>query len=143
VAKSTLYRQSRFVTSVLSQDSTSFTDIITQPQKLDVLIKFIGAVTTAYINFEMIPVNEVHTFVTIYESLNDAISIESFTYHGKSLTIVGTATDRSDYFKFENALRDQAYFDSVSAHQYITTDDTIRFEIECGAAESRAVFAFN
>lgn len=141
VSNSKFFRQSKFVTTLLSSDSTSLTTIVTNPKTLDAFTKFLGAVTTAYINFEMIPVNEANTFIAVFESLNEAIEIESFTYHGKSLTITGTATGRTEYFRFYRALEATEHFASVNGHQYITVDDNVRFEIECAAEEAFSAFS--
>ncbi|MDL2234205.1 hypothetical protein LJC63_11600 [Ruminococcaceae bacterium OttesenSCG-928-L11] len=130
-AESTLLMQSRFARTVLAQDSMNPIRMVTEPQKLNVLLKFIGAVTTAYINFEMIPVNEAQTFVVLFESAGDDIAIESFAYHGKKLLVTGTAPTAEACERFRDALEDKRYFSSVALHQYTTTDDEIRFEMEC------------
>jgi Tfp pilus assembly protein PilN len=132
VVASTFFRQSRFVSAVLSQDSTSLTGILSDPQKLDASAKFLGAVTTAYLNFEMIPVNEARTFTAIFESLDSDIAIDNFTYQGKTLIIAGEAPDEKTLEAFRQDLEDQAYFTAVSLHQYTTVEDRIRFEMACG-----------
>jgi Tfp pilus assembly protein PilN len=132
VLGSAFFRQSRFVSAVLSQDSTSLTSILSDPQKLDASAKFLGAVTTAYINFEMIPVNEARTFTVIFESLDSAITIESFAYQGKTLIIAGEAPDEKTLEDFRQDLEDKAYFTAVTLHQYTTVEDRIRFEMTCG-----------
>jgi Tfp pilus assembly protein PilN len=132
VEASTFFRQSRFVSAVLSQDSTSLTGILSDPQKLDASAKFLGAVTTAYLNFEMIPVNEARTFTVIFESLDSDIAIESFAYQGKTLIIAGEAPDEKTLEAFRQDLEDQAYFTAVGLHQYTTVEDRIRFEMACG-----------
>jgi Tfp pilus assembly protein PilN len=132
VVESTFFRRSRFVSAVLSQDSTSLTGILSDPQKLDASAKFLGAVTTAYINFEMIPVNEARTFTVIFESLPGDIAVDSFTYQGKTLLIAGEAPDEKILEDFRQDLTEQAYFTAVSLHQYTTVEDRIRFEMACG-----------
>lgn len=142
VLNSTLFRQSRFATTILSEDSMSLVSIMEDPGKVDVFFKFIGAVTTAYINFEMIPVNEAKTFVVIFESLDNSISIESFVYHGKKLFVTGIAPSQSTCDAFRDELEKRRYFESVSIHQYTTVDDNIRFELVCTAPESRSYLDF-
>lgn len=132
VLGSTLFLQSRFVTTILSQDSISLAGVLTEPNKLDAGVKFLGAVTTAYINFEMIPVNEAKTFTVIFECLGDDITIESFHYQGKTLAISGEAPDTDSYEAFREALKEKDYFQSIRAHEYITVEDRVRFDLECG-----------
>jgi hypothetical protein len=131
VAGSAFFRRSRFVTTVLSQDSMSLTGILSDPQKLSASVKFLGAVTAAYINFEMIPVNEARTFTVIFESLDSAVIIENFVYQGKTLIIAGETPDTQTLEDFRQDLTDQAYFTAVSLHQYTTVEDRIRFEMAC------------
>jgi len=131
IENSKIYMQSRFLSNVFSKDSGGLFATVTNPKRLDTTAKFIGAVTAAYIDFEMIPVNEASTFLAVIESINDSIDVEHFSYSGKNLTITGYAANRKDYFEFFDMLNSSEHFSLVTGQQYVTHNDVIRFEIEC------------
>ena len=131
VASSSLFLQSKLVGSVFSQESVGFADMLNRRENVRMLFKFAGAVTAAYINFELIPVHEADTFAAVFEGINDDVTVDKFEYQRKNLIIDGTALTREGYGQFVEALRDEGYFTSVSADEYITTEDTIRFRMIC------------
>lgn len=131
VENSSLYRQGRFVGSVLSQESVGAGEILGNTKSIRMTVKFAAAVTSAYINFELIPVNEASTFVVIFESVNDGINVELFEYRRKNLVIDGYADTQEAFEAFLGNLRHRDYFDSVSGDSYLTTEDTVRFRIVC------------
>ncbi len=133
VAKTRFYQQSRFFTGLFRQDSVGVTEMFSQGKNMDLLLKFAGAVTTAYINFELIPVNEAKTFTAIFESVNDRITIQQFTYQRKDLSILGNAQDKEAYALFLEKLKQTEHFSSVSGHTYIALDDSIQFQILCAS----------
>ena len=85
VRQSTFYRQSRIVSSIVSLDSVGVMDIVSDRRNIDLLSKFAGAVASAYINFELIPIHEASTFAAVYESINSDVSIDSFSYRRRNL----------------------------------------------------------
>lgn len=134
VSNSAFFQKSRFVRMILATDSVGISGLVANTAHVDVLIKFLGAVTTAYINFERIPVNEASTFAAIFESLTEVdgtIGIESFSYQGRAIIITGTADTEQACEAFLAGLSEQKHFSAVSGHKYTTTEDNIRFEIEC------------
>lgn len=131
VESSTVYRQSLIIGSVFSQKSVGVGDVLKNSKNMEMLFKFAGAVTGAYINFELIPIYEADTFVAVFESANDNITVDAFTYHRKNLVIDGTAETGADYEAFAGALRDQGHFESVSGDHYTATDNTVKFKIVC------------
>jgi len=131
ILDSRLIMQSRYARILLSQDdSYGITDMITNPKRYDAFLKFIGAVTAAYVNFEMIPLNEAKTFAVIFESMGGDIAIEDFEYQNNMLTITGTAPDVEAAGIFRDALRERGYFASVFMRRY-EAEDGAGFEIEC------------
>lgn len=139
---SQVYSQSRLISMIFSQDEVNLTDLVADRQNIDMLVKFVGAATSAYINFELIPVNEASTFVAVFESATGLVQIDHFEYHRKNLTIAGTADTRESYGTFLTGLRNTEHFESVSGHYYVATDDTIRFEVECTARYNGAYLDF-
>ncbi|MCL2056890.1 MAG: PilN domain-containing protein [Oscillospiraceae bacterium] len=126
-----LFRQGRFAAAVFSQQSMSLAGVAAEPEKLDAALKFLGAVTAAYINFEMIPVGEARTFAAVFQSLESGIAVEQFSYKGKTLEITGISPDNATSERFRRNLERQGYLLSVSYHAYVTVDDDVRFSIEC------------
>ena len=133
VKSSSVYRQSRIVRLLLSQDSVSMRGLFSQRRNIAALLKFTGALTNATINFEMIPVGEASTFMAVLESLRDGIHIESFAYNRRNLTIYGGAKTPESYRAFLGALRETDYFHHVSERSCNVGQAAIRFELECMA----------
>jgi len=129
VENSELYRQSRIVRLVVSQDTVGLADILRDRGNVQMLLKFAGAVTSAYINFELIPLHEADTFAALFQSLDPQITVSAFSYQGRSLTVDGAADTERGYERFVENLRQQGYFASVSGDYYIATDDTVQFRI--------------
>ncbi len=137
VLESDFYRTSKIIRllTVDSDQSPGMLGMLTDSRNRDVLLKFTEAVANAYVNFELIPVNEAETFSAVYESLGSLVKIEEFRYHRRNLVIVGTAPDEAYYQEFLRRLRSKERFEAVTGHSYLTTDNVIRFEIECVPAQ--------
>ena len=137
ITGSALYRQSKVIGSIFSDNNESFgvSDILWDAGSRAMLLKFAGALADAYVSFELIPVNEAATFAAVYESTVPAVEIDGFSYRRKDLIITGAASDESAYFEFVRRLRAKNHFDSVSGHYYITTGNLIRFELQCLAGD--------
>lgn len=131
VRSSNLYSKSRLISMIFSQEQINITDIAGNKRNVDLLLKFVGALTGAYIDFEMIPVNEIGTFAAVFESLPAGIEVEKFEYHRKNLTIAGTAANEDEYQSFLDSLRVTGYFEGVTSHYYLATSGRIQFELEC------------
>lgn len=142
IVSSPVYRQSRVISMLVQQDSLSLDGLLKDRRNIDTVVKFAGALTTAYINFEFIPVNEAGAFVAVFESLSDGVEIEKFEYRGTALAIVGTADSEEEYNVFLESLRDRGYFVSVTGSAYESTQDTTRFEIVCEATAVQTYLAF-
>lgn len=131
VRSSGIYNKSRLMSIILSQEEISFSDMAGSRRNANMMVKFVGALTSAYIDFEMIPVNEFDTFTAVFESMGSEIAIDRFAYQRKNLIIYGQADTQEAYQAFLSDLRETDQFDGVSGHDYLTTADTIRFEIAC------------
>lgn len=129
VVSSSIYRQSRVVSMLVQQESFDIPGMLEDTRNIELVIKFAGALTTAYINFELIPVGEEATFVAVFESLNDNVDIEGFEYRRKDLSITGTAVTKADYESFLQTLRERNRFTSVEGSCYDSTKGGVRFEI--------------
>lgn len=129
--QSDLYGKSRMISMIVAQEQINITDMAGNKRNLDMMSKFIGALTSAYINFEMIPVGEAGTFAVVFETLPAGVTIENFEYHRKNLRIAGVAAAQQDYDSFLEGLREKEYFEGVSGHYYLTTENTIRFTLDC------------
>ncbi|MGI6403792.1 MAG: hypothetical protein ACOX0K_06200 [Oscillospiraceae bacterium] len=137
VLESNFYRKSQII-RLLTQDpqqSPGMVGMLTDSRNRAVLMKFAGAVANGYVNFELIPVNEAETFSAVYQSLGPVVEVEEFIYHRRNLVIVGTAPDEAYYRELLRRLRSKEHFEAVTGHYYLTTDDIIRFEIECVPAQ--------
>lgn len=135
------YNKSRIISMIVSQDSVGIADIAGDKRNVDMMLKFVGALTSAYINFELIPVKEAGTFAAVFESAQGegGVEIEKFEYHRKNLTITGVSPEVEAYEEFLANLQETEYFESVTGHYYTTTDDRIRFELEC-ASQTASVY---
>lgn len=129
VINSSIYRQSRVVSMLVQQESIDIPGMLEDTRGIELVIKFAGALTTAYINFEMIPVGEESTFVAVFESMNDKVDIESFEYRRKDLSITGTAATKADFESFLETLSERKHFVSVEGGCYDSTDGGVKFEI--------------
>jgi hypothetical protein len=127
--KSELYSQSRFLSTLLSEDAVELRDFATDRENLSTLVKFVGAVTEAYIDFELIPVGEADAFAAVFESRPRAVRIVRFEYRGKDLSIFGTAPDEAQYGEFVARLTDTGSFASVSGSFTDSADGAVSFEI--------------
>jgi Tfp pilus assembly protein PilN len=132
IIETRLVRQGRYAAVLLAEDSLTLTGVVSDPKKLDATLKFLGAVTAAYINFELIPVNEARTFTVIFEALDDAITVDRFVYRGKTLIITGHAPDAKTGEAFRRRLEAQDYLVTVDYHAYTTVSDNVRFQVTCG-----------
>lgn len=141
LTESPIYRQSQIISSIFSgvdslgEENPGWSTLLTDDNGRDVLLKFAGALANAYVSFELIPINEAETFAAIYQSLDDSIGIDEFSYHRKNLSITGSAADEAAYEGFISRLEETAHFEQVSGHSYTATDDSVKFEIECIAPE--------
>lgn len=140
--ESPLYRQSRIVSMLVQQESFDLSGMLEDTRGIELVVKFAGALATAYINFELIPVGEAATFVSIFESLNDNVEIDGFEYRRKDLYITGTAATKSDYESFLQSLRARGDFASIEGGGYDSTDGNIKFEIICISAVTEAYLNF-
>lgn len=133
VQQSSLYRQSKIIRSIISdsEQSPGMMGMLTDAKSRGVLLKFAEAMADGYVNFELIPVNEAETFAAVYESMGSMVEIEEFFYHRRNLVVVGTTSDEAYYREFLRRLRGREHFEAVAGHYYLTTDDAIRFEVEC------------
>ena len=129
--KSRLYLQSRMLGVIAKQDQVKVVSLLTDAEKRGALTKFIGALTSAYINFELIPYNEGQTFAAVFQSLEDGVHVEQFEYKRRDFLIRGWALTPEAYDAFAFKLSQSAGFSSVTGHKYLAVDDTIRFEIWC------------
>jgi len=134
VQNSAIYRQSQIIGSVFSQQDVGFTDIVTNPTGRGLLLKFAEALANAYVNFELIPYNEVRTFTVVYQSLAPAVEIENFAYQRRDLIITGSAVHENGYLEFLHSLRSQGHFGQVTGSFHTTAESYVRFEIKCAAA---------
>ena len=131
VQESALYRQSKIIGSVFSEQDVGIIDIALSPRARRLLLKFAGALADAYVNFELIPYDEIRTFTVVYESLGPAIEVEGFAYSRKDLIITGVAPDESSYHEFVERLRSRDHFEKVTGSFNIAADGGVRFEIKC------------
>ena len=131
IRSSGVYNKSRLMSRILSQEEISFSDMLGDRHNVGMMLKFVGALTSAYIDFELIPVHELDTFTAVMGSVNDGIAIDRFAYHRKNLTIYGQAADREQMRQFLSALQETDQFKSIAQHAYETTADTMRFEMVC------------
>jgi len=136
VEHSRIYMQSQLLRSIAGEDGVSMLSIITSPEKRDVTLRFIAAITTAYISFELIPYNEAQTFTAIFASLNEGIHIELFEYRRHDLVIRGHANSIQNYYSFIKNLADNGHFTSVTGYVLSEESDTVVFEIWCIAAQA-------
>ena len=58
IVESSVYRQSKVVSMLVQQESIGITGLLEDTHGIEMLLKFAGALTSAYINFELIPLNE-------------------------------------------------------------------------------------
>ncbi|WRS26529.1 hypothetical protein U6B65_09245 [Oscillospiraceae bacterium MB08-C2-2] len=131
IKKSSFYQQSRLLQLIVAQDGISLAGLMEDGQSVDTALKFARAVTDAYVTFEFIPMHEAKTFVQIFESLSEDIEISQFRYHGRDLTITGTAPSLQSYVDFISRLEGRGYFSQVIGTNYINQQDRVRFEILC------------
>lgn len=131
IRSSELYSKSRLISMIVTQGQVGIADVAGNKRNVDMMLKFVGALTSAYIDFELIPVGEVGTFAAVFESAPPEILIDKFEYHRKNLTITGSAPDQESYETFLHDLRETRRFEGVTGHYYLDTDDRIRFELEC------------
>ena len=136
VEQSRLYQQSRLLASLTGRDGVSMLSIITESEKRDVTAKFIGALMSAYINFELIPYNEIQTFAAVFESLGEGIRISNFEYRRHDLLIHGIADTRQNYEDFTRRLTDTGHFASISGHTRPIESGGFAFEIWCVAVQN-------
>lgn len=138
--ESRIYRQSMIIGSIYNETGSDslpgWSGLLTDPRSRNALIKFAGAVASAYVTFELIPVNEAETFAVIYESMPTDMEIGGFAYHRRDLTITGTAAGLPVYLEFLDKLREREYFLNVTGSYIETTGNAVRFEIGCFANDS-------
>lgn len=130
VKSSALYRQSRVLSMLIRQEPAGIAGVLKDTRNIDMAVKFAGALTTAYINFELIPLGEAATFAAVFESIPEGVDIESFEYRRKDLYITVSAGD-ADYLAFISGLRDQEHFSSVTGKRLVSGDGKAMYEIVC------------
>lgn len=140
---SQVYQQSRIVSMLVQQDTLDISDMLSDTRGVGMIVKFAGALTSAYINFELIPVNEAPTFMAVFESMPDDVSVSGFDYRRKDLIITGSAKTAAGYESFIKALRERDHFASVSGSGYDATDGSVRFEIVCASNSPDAYLDFS
>ena len=131
VEHSRIYMQSQMIRSIAGEDGVSMFSIVTSPEKRDVTLRFVAAITNAYINFELIPYNEAQTFTAIFASLNEGIHIETFEYRRHDLVIHGYANSIQNYYSFVKNLADNGRFASVTGYVLSEENNTVIFEVWC------------
>ena len=129
-----LYRQSRIIGSVFSQEDVGLSVVLTDARARDTLWLFARALADAYVSFELIPYGEMETFTAVYSSLGPEVEITGFAYHGRNLVITGTAPDKESCLAFLKALQESGHFWEVSG-SFDTCEDAVSFKIECTAHE--------
>lgn len=136
VLSSKLYTQSRLIRRIVQQEQIQLADMASNRRNLDLLLQFAGAVTSAYIDFELIPINEANTFAVIFDSLPGNIEITHFDYQRKDLIIEGISPDPESVEAFRAALEESAYFAQVNGEVQGSDTNNMPFRIEC-IAQSR------
>jgi hypothetical protein len=127
--QSGLYSGSRFLSVILSQDTMELRELVSDRENVETLLQFVGAVTAAYIDFELIPLGEADTFSVVFQSRPPGVRIDSFAYHGEDLSIFGTAPGGAEYDAFVRGLTDSAAFESVAGSCGEGGEDGVPFEI--------------
>lgn len=131
--ESSLMTQSQVVRSILADDAVGISSFLTSKEKRGMLRGFVKAVTDAYVSFELIPVNEGKTFATIFQSINDDIIIDEFTYHRRDLRLHGHGT-KAGYEEFVQSLEKSNYFYQVIQISVTETEvDEVEFTLDCQA----------
>ena len=136
IEHSRVYMQSQLLRSIAGEEGVNILSIVTSSEKRDVTAKFIAAITSAYINFELIPYNEVQTFTAVFMSLNEGVHIELFEYRRHDLVIRGNADSTENYDTFIKNLTDSGRFALVAGYVLSVENDTVTFEIWCKAAQN-------
>lgn len=136
--KSKIYQQSRIIGRLASQEQLDITSIVLDGEKRDITAKFVGALTTAYINFEMIPYSEGQTFVVLMQSINEGIHVENLEYKRRDLVISGVSNTIADYNSFMEHMENSGHFSSVTGHEYLNVDGGVNFDIWCAAENTGA-----
>ena len=89
--KSNIYLRSAALCEIIMQEGAGLTGLLQSHEKRTAATKFAQAVATAYLDFEMIPYNEVSTFMAVFGSISNEIRLDSFEYRGRTLIISGSA----------------------------------------------------
>lgn len=132
--ESTLVTQSQVLRAVLSEQSVGVVSFLQDGRRMDMLRSFIRAVTEAYVNFELIPVNEGKTFAAIFTSLPEGVTVEQFVYHRRDLEIIGWATPEG-YESFVSNLEDTRYFYQITTVETEQQEDgSLAFILLCEAS---------
>lgn len=134
IQASDVYRQSKVIGSIFSQEDVGVTKILTDPKARRTMLKFTGALADAYLHFELIPLGEEKTFSVVYGSLGPAVEVDTFTYHGRNLTITGRAESEADYQAFLEKLRKHHHFAQVHGSGDATPEGAFVFAVECLSA---------
>lgn len=130
--ESTLLAQSRVLRGLLQEDSVDALSILKDKDTRILLQKFVAAVASGYVNFELIPYNEGKTLSLLLSSINKGITIDSFSYSGRDFIIKGSCDDFESLDKFVTNLREADYFKQVSVDTNWSLEKT-EFTIHCYA----------
>jgi len=140
ITNSRIYLNSMLLVSITDRDEgVSMFSIITDAQKRDMTARFIGALTNAYIHFELIPHNEAQTFTAVFQSLGEGIHISEFEYRRHDLLIRGSADTPEAYEAFIKRLISTGHFISVTGSAQPTQNGGVVFEIWCAAPQNSPV----
>ena len=129
--QSRLYQHGIIFGGIIRQDQVDFISLVTDPEKRKVMTKFIGATTTAYLDFEMLPYGEAQVFTAVFQSLGEGVRIEGFEYRRRDLMITGSADTPEALDSFVSRLDASNHFASVIIHEYPPGDHAVPFEIWC------------
>ena len=130
--QSAIYTQGRLFGNIMTQNSAELLPMLQSREKREAAVKFIEAVTTAYLDFELIPYNESDTLSLILGSLDTEIHIKSFEYRRRDLIIIGLADTPEDYWRFIERLSKTERFSDISG-EYAGKGEGVAFTIECVA----------
>lgn len=139
---SEVYHRSRIISTIVAREEVDFIDMAGSRRNADMMFKFIGALTSAYIDFELIPLGEVDTFVAVFRSMPSGAAVEKFAYHRKNLTITGSVSEMEEYSRMIRALRATDYFESVTGVCSRADDGELHFELQCVARTVSVPFEF-
>jgi hypothetical protein len=134
ITNSRIYLNSMLLVSITDRDEgVSMFRVITDTEKRDMTARFIGALTNAYLRFELLPHTEAQTFAAVFQSLGEGIHISEFEYKRHDLLIRGNADTAEAYEAFLRQLSETGHFASVSGHTRPAYGGGVVFEIWCAS----------